>query len=100
MDWDAAIAAFERYLEAERAYSPRTVEVYLRDVRALREHLRDRRGRDVALDRLSAHDLRGQLAALFGENGPATIGRKLSSMRAFCRFLIKRGALEANPAAA
>ncbi|HSR96551.1 MAG TPA: tyrosine recombinase XerC [Kofleriaceae bacterium] len=99
MDWDAAIAAFERYLEAERAYSPKTVEVYLRDVRALREHLRGKRG-DAALARLAAHDVRGQLAALFGVNGPATIGRKLSSVRAFCRFLVKRGVLAGNPAAA
>lgn len=100
MDWDAAIAAFSRYLEVERAYSPRTVEVYLRDVRALREHLRARRGEEPALARLSALDVRGQLAALFGHNDAATIGRKLSSVRAFCRFLVKRGALAGNPAAA
>jgi hypothetical protein len=35
-----------------------------------------------------------------GQNGAATIGRKLSSVRAFCRFLVKRGVLEGNPAAA
>ncbi|HET7501513.1 MAG TPA: tyrosine-type recombinase/integrase [Kofleriaceae bacterium] len=100
MQWDAAIEAFERYLAIERAYSPKTVEVYLRDVRALREHLRGKRGEDAALARLSALDVRGQLAALFGVNGAATIGRKLSSVRAFCRFLVKRGVLEGNPAAA
>jgi integrase/recombinase XerC len=100
MDWDAAIDAFEGYLEVERAYSPLTTEVYLRDVRALREHLREKRGGDAPLARLSALDVRGQLAALFGDNGAATIGRKLSSVRAFCRFLVKRGVLEGNPAAA
>jgi integrase/recombinase XerC len=100
MDWDAALAAFGRYLEVERNYSPRTVEVYLRDVTALRAHLQEKRGRDVPIAKLSALDVRGQLAALFGINGPATIGRKLSSVRAFCRFLVKRGALSGNPAAA
>lgn len=100
MDWDDAIAAFTRYLEVERAYSPRTVEVYLRDVAALRAHLRAARDRDAPLAKLSMLDIRSQLAALFGHNGAATIGRKLSSLRAFCRFLVKRGALAANPAAA
>lgn len=100
MDWDAALAAFRTYLAVERNYSPRTLEVYLRDVTALREHLRAKRGKDVALSRLSATDVRSQLAALFDDNGPATISRKLSSVRAFCRFLVKRGVLEGNPAAA
>ncbi|MBA3820763.1 MAG: tyrosine recombinase XerC [Deltaproteobacteria bacterium] len=100
MDWDAAIAAFTRYLEVERAYSPRTVEVYTRDVAALRQHLREKKTRDVPLERLSAIDVRSQLAALFGVNGPATIGRKLSSVRAFCVFLVKRGVIAGNPAAA
>jgi integrase/recombinase XerC len=99
MDWDAAVEAFARYLEVERAYSPRTVEVYLRDVRALRAHLGEQRGGEPVLARLSAHHVRGQLAALFGDNGPATINRKLSSVRAFCRFLVKRGAMAGNPAA-
>src|SRR5690349_4987687 len=100
MEWDDAIAAFRKYLEVERAYSPKTVEVYLRDVAALRAFLVEKRGKDLPLARLSALDVRGQLATLFGANGPATIGRKLSSVRAFCRFLVKRGALAGNPAAA
>ena len=100
MDWDQAIAAFTVYLTVERNYSPRTVEVYTRDVAALRAHLREKRSRDVPLARLSAIDVRSQLAALFGVNGAATIGRKLSSVRAFCRFLVKRGAIPGNPAAA
>ena len=100
MDWDAALAGFRAYLEVERNYSPNTVAAYLRDVTALRAHLREKRGKDVAPSRLSALDVRSQLAALFGENGAATIGRKLSSVRAFCRFLVKRGVLAGNPAKA
>jgi len=100
MDWDAALEAFARYLEVERAYSGKTVEVYLRDVRALREHLAAQRAGEQPPGKLSAHAVRGQLAALFGINDAATISRKLSSVRAFCRFLVKRGVLAGNPAAA
>ena len=100
VDWDAAIEAFGNYLAVERAYSAKTVEVYLRDVRALRAFLIEKRGKETALAKLSAIDVRSQLAALFGDNGPATINRKLSSVRAFCRFLVKRGVIEGNPAAA
>ncbi|HET9991308.1 MAG TPA: tyrosine recombinase XerC [Kofleriaceae bacterium] len=100
MDWDTALAAFETYLAIERAYSAKTVEVYLRDVAALRAHLVAKRGKDTALAKLSALDIRSQLAALFGTNGAATISRKLSSVRAFCRFLVKRGVIAGNPGAA
>jgi integrase/recombinase XerC len=100
VDWDQALAAFQKYLEVERNYSAKTVEVYLRDCAALRAHLREKRGKDAALAKLSAIDVRSQLAALFGHNGAATIGRNLSSVRAFCRFLVKRGVLAGNPAAA
>src|SRR6185503_2865682 len=92
--------AFAQYLAVERNYSPRTVEVYTRDVAKLRAHLAEKRGRDVPLARLSAIDVRGQLATLFGASGASTISRKLSSVRAFCRFLVKRGTLAGNPAAA
>ena len=100
MDWDRALAAFEQYLEIERAYSPRTVEVYTRDVAALRAHLRAKRDRDVALTKLSTIDVRSYLASLFDANEPATMSRKLSSVRAFCEFLVKREVIGANPAAA
>src|ERR1044071_4369980 len=100
MNWDAALEAFARYLEVERAYSPKTVEVYRRGGGALRAHLAEQRGGEQAPGKLSAHGVRGQLAALFGLNDAATISRKLSSVRAFCRFLVKRGVLEGNPAAA
>ena len=100
MDWDTAQTAFATYLRVERNYSPRTIDAYTRDVSAMRTHLREKRGKDVPLPRLSAIDVRSQLAALFGINGPASISRKLSSVRAFCRFLVKRGVIAGNPAEA
>jgi integrase/recombinase XerC len=98
MDWDPALEQFRAYLAVERAYSPRTVEAYLRDVAELRRVLRDKRGKEVAVTRLTAVDVRAYLAALFGAIDAASTARKLSSVRSFGRFLVKRGVIAANPA--
>lgn len=96
VDWERAIEAFREYLRVERSYSPRTVTSYVSDVEQLRGFL----PADSSPARLSVNSVRGQLAALTGKNQAATIGRKLSSLRAFFRFLHKRGVIEGNPAAA
>ena len=98
MDWDTAIEAFRAHLAVERAYSPRTVEAYLRDVRELRRVLAEKRGREQAVARLTSVDVRSYLAALFGTIDAASTNRKLSSVRSFGRFLVRRGVLSANPA--
>lgn len=99
VNWDTAMAAFIDYLKVERAYSRHTVAAYLRDVAALRTHLVEKRGTDVALAKLSAMDIRSHLASLHGTTEASTVARKLSSIRAFGRFLRKRGVIEGNPAA-
>jgi hypothetical protein len=98
VDWDTAQAAFSTYLKVERNYSPRTIDAYTRDVAALRAYLLAKRGKETPLARLSAIEVRSLLAGLFGVNSATSIGRKLSSVRAFCRFLVKRGVLAGNPA--
>jgi integrase/recombinase XerC len=99
MTWDEALAAFTDYLAVERAYSRHTVAAYLRDSHALRDHLRNKRGVDAPLAKLSAMDIRSQLASLHGTTEPSTVARKLSSIRAFGKFLRKRGVIDGNPAA-
>jgi integrase/recombinase XerC len=100
MDWDAALAAFREHLAVERARSPRTVAAYLADVTALRATVEAKRGGGRPPGRLDAMDVRGHLAALFDVNDAASIARKLSSLRAFFRFLEKRGESSGNPARA
>jgi integrase/recombinase XerC len=101
MDWPEAVDGFRTYLAVERGYSPRTVETYLRDVEAFRQSVA---GPDVkrplALRRIDAVAVRHHLAELVGANEPATIGKKLSALRTFFRWLERRGVLEGNPAAA
>jgi integrase/recombinase XerC len=94
MDWDSALEQFRAHLAVERARSPRTVDAYLRDVTAFRAGAGARH-----LAKLDAIDIRRHLADLFGKNDPSSIARKLSSLRAFFRFLERRGVVTANPAA-
>jgi len=96
--WAQAVAAFEKYLAVERAYSPRTCEAYVRDVEELRRSHAERTGKNPAPGRVTTADIRGHVAWLFDRNDSASIARKLSSLRSFFRFLTQRGVVSANPA--
>lgn len=102
MDWDDAAAEFARYLASERGYAAGTVEVYLAEVAALRATLTAQRAPrpPLAPAEVDAIAVRRHLASLFDGNRPTTIGKKLSALRTFFRFLHRRGIVAANPAAA
>jgi integrase/recombinase XerC len=97
--WDEALAAFDRYLESERAASPHTRAAYGRDLAQIRDF--SRRERRVAdPSRLDADDLRAYLAAMHRRLAPASIARRLAAVRSLFRFLVRRGLAAKNPAAA
>ncbi|MCG8420667.1 MAG: tyrosine-type recombinase/integrase [Proteobacteria bacterium] len=98
MDWDRATRAFAEYLAAERAASSHTRAAYAADLDQFCALYRDRTGRAPELAELDTPDIRAYLAALFGVTDPASIARKLSTLRSFFRFLVKRGAISGNPA--
>jgi len=91
------IGLFTDYLRAERHASPLTVETYQRDLFALRELARDKK---LTLDagQFDVMVLRAYLSSLFARNQPATMARKISALRAFYRFLQRRGHVQNNPA--
>lgn len=90
--------AFFQYLTAERRQAPLTVATYARDLEALRQFAEDTK---LPLDatRLGRNDLRRHLASTARVNGPATIARRISALRAFYHFLVKRRMCADNPAA-
>jgi integrase/recombinase XerC len=91
------IEAFTRFLSVERRNSPLTVETYVRDLEDLR-HFARTQGFELDAAKLETRLLRRFLASLFRDNKPPTIARKIAAIRAFYRFLVRRGLVSDNPA--
>lgn len=95
----AQVDAFLRHLTVERRAAARTAVTYGRDLQALQAFVAERKLPADARE-LRVHHLRGFLARMVeAGNGPATVARKLSALRAFFRFHLRVGTLAQNPAA-
>lgn len=99
------VELFRQHLESEKRASANTVRAYLADLEELLAHVRARRASDARDSPLLASDLdtlacRSFLAGLHGKNDPASVGRKLSSLRTFFRLLVRRRLIPANPLSA
>ncbi len=94
---ESPLVAFERHLAVERRLSPHTVRAYVTDVRDLAEVLDADEARLLTLD---LYALRSWLRRLHGRRlAPATVARKVASVRAFFRFARQRLGREDDPAA-
>ena len=95
-----AIGTFRDHLRTEKRASAHTVRAYLHDVEELATFAQRALGREAALRDLDVMLCRSYLASLHGRNDAVTISRKLSSLRAFFRLLVRRRLLPASPVAA
>ena len=95
MSFGPEIRAFALHLRAERNLSPHTRRAYVSDVSQLEQWL----GEGATPARVGSDDVRAFLASLHGRRHPATLGRKLASMRAFFRFLVREGSCSLDPTA-
>lgn len=94
---------FKAYLEVERSYSPHTVTAYLKDLSDFRTFLVSEYETDPFLTEDVDTVNRRMVRAWMGELMEAglsnrSVARKLASVNAFFRFLLKQGTLTANPA--
>lgn len=96
------LAAFLRYLEAEKHASPHTVKSYRTDLQEFRRVAGSgsvgASGAD-AVRAIDARDVRAFLAQLHTRGlDPVSVARKLAAVRSWFRFLRRRGVVDRNPA--
>ena len=84
---------FSSWLEVEKAYSAHTVEGYVHDVTEFFCFL----GEEKAFKKITPENIRQFVASLYTSNSSSTVGRKLSALRTFFRFLIRRGVIGSDP---
>ncbi len=83
---------FEKFLKFERGYSSYTVLNYLSDLEQFQKHF------GAPLEKAKETDLRQFAASLFGKVKPVSVLRKISCLRTYYRFLLKRGVIARSPA--
>ena len=91
------IKDFLNYLLLERNYSERTIVAYEADLREFEEYFKKT---DAELDFRSVHsdNVRNWMVSLMDEGRTETsVNRKLSSLRSFYRFLLRRKEITVNP---
>jgi integrase/recombinase XerC len=95
-----ALAEFLRHLALERNASAHTVKSYREDLTQALDFFRTRlAGRALEPALLTARLLRAHAAWLHEQGyAKATIARRITAVRSWCRFLCRQGTLAANPA--
>ncbi|MBN2254478.1 MAG: tyrosine recombinase XerC [Deltaproteobacteria bacterium] len=101
---DQALKDFEAHIDVERNLSPHTRRNYISDIRQFQKFLSDnkipveRRSGD-RLIHVDLMALRAFLAFLYRQNvKKVTISRKIASLRAFFKYLLREGRVAYNPA--
>lgn len=91
-------------LSAEKGFSPNTCRAYRNDLEQFLTYVQapgsglSKEGKEVKVRDVGDIVIRSYLAFLHKKNQKSTIARKLSALRSFFRFLVKRGAIDTNPA--
>jgi integrase/recombinase XerC len=88
---------FVRHLETEQRASPHTVRAYVVDLEQYAAFLR---ARGAGVVPSSPTLVRAFVAEAAATAGPASLGRKLSTLRSLYRFLVREGLAVDNPARA
>ncbi|MDD6080800.1 MAG: tyrosine-type recombinase/integrase [bacterium] len=92
------IEDFIHYLQYERGYSPCTLEAYSKDLSQFAEYVKAYREGRFDPAEIDADLVRNWIVFLMDEkHSPRTVGRKLSSLKSFFKFLRKMGRISVDP---
>ena len=93
-----AVKPFLRYLLYELNRSEKTVIAYGTDLRDFEGYLK-KNNVEADFTKVDSNRIRGWVISLMDEDGcsPASVNRKLSSLRSFYRFLLRKKEVTVNP---
>ncbi len=89
--------AFRDYLQLEKKYSPHTVNAYLNDIEFF-ESFNKNQFNEEHIDQANYSQIRSWIVSLVDDNiSNVSINRKISSLKAFYKFLLKTKQIEVSP---
>jgi integrase/recombinase XerC len=97
MEASEAATAFAAYLETEKRASKNTVLAYRRDLHSLLSFASEKKRVQKPAD-IDVHVLRAWLGMLARTHAASSIARKIAAVRAWMRWLVRRGHLEKSSA--
>ena len=91
------LQSFSDYLQLEKNYSPLTINAYVNDIRFFQEFILETFGQDNLLE-VNYPQIRNWIVSLSDkEISNKSINRKISSLKAFYKFLLKTKQIQINP---
>ena len=89
------LESFIKHLSDERNYSEHTVKAYRSDLENFRDFLlkEEKKIEDADIATINAY-----VSTLYGKNSPSSVERKVSAIRSFFSYLVRKGLVTQNPA--
>lgn len=95
-----AISDFLIYLKTEKRYSDNTIKAYKNDLAQFEEYILSESGHFVLKDITSFEIRQWVMLLMFDEKSATSVGRKLSALRSFFKYLRRQGLVSKNPVVA
>jgi len=90
-------SAFRDYLQLEKKYSPHTINAYLNDITYFESFNKENFEQDT-IDLVNYNQVRSWIVSLVDDNiSNTTINRKIASLKAYYKFLLKIKQITINP---